>query len=593
MGYFSSSSYTGSWSPSKSVSNFFGIASTVNTTTSNNGRFAQVLAELKRTANMIQNGQSDVESEFRVKFSDNASVLFEQDSMTISPDILLTPAGELKSGGSYFNALDALNGRVLLGTHIRKNMGAMEFDVFAKHDDVCAKSFFQTAVTNQAAESIRSEWAGFTPYLDCHKEETSKKKHEVEIPTSLVDKELEKFAQVINWNLGSDDKIETGNEEIDAVIREVEGMITNDFADCISASKHLSSKLKKTGGEKPKSDGKDGSGGAGASKSSGGAEKAEAKPSMKSMSPWDSEILSNEKIESEKPELASMKGDNGEDDVLDIKGLKVVVDDNVAAQSRHTTDAKADYTKFCLTHRSSIKQVEKCFLFQENQSALYSRGLSVGDIDEGNLHKVRFDPEFIYERKDVPKQMEHQIGILLDQSGSMGNGRMKAAREVLITIHEGLKQYKSIRQVIYGHSGQEYNQTDCIMIPYLDGSIDNTHHLIHAPARLQNLDGFAIKYVTDRMLSHPIDGKRMLLVISDGSPSGYGYGGASAYAHTLRSCQSARRRGVQVFGIGVCNAFCDRQGNQIYGAGNFAILDDVESSMKVMVNKLKKFCSSL
>jgi hypothetical protein len=581
------------WSPSKSVSNFFGDSSTVHTTDKN--KYSQILAELNRTCNLLVSGG------FSVKYSDGSeeSGKIDRKSMNVSPDILLTDGGHLKSGSSYFDALDALNGRVILGTHIRNNISDQDFDTFTKSGDNVAKSVFQTVQQFSSIEKIKSEWKGFRPYLQAHQDATQSSKASIKVPTDLTEDQLPAIMQAANWNLAyPDNPIEIENVEVKEAIDGFLDKVSDQFQDCVDAANYLRGMLKKTSpkggdgkGDGKESKGKDSSGGG----SSSGEPKEEGtpKPKRKDLTPFDSEVFNDERVETSKPEIHHMRGEEGADE-CNLEALKVVVDRNVNRQTYWNDGQKKEaYKQFLLNNRKEIKEVEKCFLFQENQSALFSRGLSVGDIDEGNLHKVGFDPEFIYERKDIPKQMEHQVGILLDQSGSMGGTKMKEARNVVITLMEGLRSYKSISQIIYGHTGQENDETECTLIPYKDGEIDNTLHLIDAPARLQNIDGLAIKYVADQMLKKQVDGKRIMLVISDGSPAGYGYGGASGCAHTLRACNAARRKGIVVFGIGICNAFSPETGKAIYGAGNFVVIRNTKDSLKIMTNRLKKLVASI
>ena len=89
--------------------------------------------------------------------------------MVVSPDILFGPAG-LKTGESYYEAMDALNGRAILGTYIRKNSSQEEFITFVSSQDELAKLAFQNSNEGKAREAIQNEWSGFIPYLDAHKE---------------------------------------------------------------------------------------------------------------------------------------------------------------------------------------------------------------------------------------------------------------------------------------------------------------------------------------------------------------------------------------------------------------------------------------
>lgn len=175
----------------------------------------------------------------------------------------------------------------------------------------------------------------------------------------------------------------------------------------------------------------------------------------------------------------------------------------------------------------------------------------------------------------------------------MGATKMRDAREVCIMLAEGLKSYKSIKKLVYGHSGQETNSTDCIMIPYLTAKDDFTHRLSICKARRQNIDGLAIDYVSKRIQELKTDGKKILIVVSDGQPWGDGYSGMQAIKHTRKCVDKARSEGVKVFGVGIQSAFAPEIGDMLYGRGNYVILEDTKSSLKVMTSKLKSFLSSM
>jgi len=64
---------------------------------------------------------------------------------------------------------------------------------------------------------------------------------------------------------------------------------------------------------------------------------------------------------------------------------------------------------------------------------------------------------------------------------------------------------------------------------------------------LQNIDGIAIKHMAKRMSNVPVGGRKLMLVISDGCPGGYGYGGFSAIEHTSNQVNLARKQGVESF----------------------------------------------
>jgi nitric oxide reductase activation protein len=58
-----------------------------------------------------------------------------------------------------------------------------------------------------------------------------------------------------------------------------------------------------------------------------------------------------------------------------------------------------------------------------------------------------------------------------------------------------------------------------------------------------NYDGYAIKYVGERLAAEARNGEqRLLIVLSDGYPAGTGYGGASAERHMRDVIAELRRK---------------------------------------------------
>ena len=593
MGWYDSwevSDSTKSWSPSKSVSNFFGVSSTYGTGAQED-KFKAVLDELNRTANMLTNADlGQEETNFKVKFAGKEDKEgFQQTSMVISPDLLMTDGGKLRVGGSYFDALDALNGRVLIGANIRKTVGKDEFALFSNSTDPIAQRCFQVVQEYHATQSLARDWKGFRPYLEQHHDMTHATKEQVEtyVPNAAKISQAGNFVAIANYNMvNSDNPVEIFDPRIKGIIDTFNSKIGNTFQSCVEAADYLRSVLENDEEEKKQEDPKGGNG-------SG----SDSSPSMSIPKVFDSDVLSPD-VESSKPELHKLSAGEDEDFVGDTKFIcreespELVVKSCGDHIKYYHPNLEDGYKRVASEHATAIRQIEKCFLFQDNICTLHSRGLSSGDIDEGNLWKIRIDPDHIYERQDTAKTSSHLLGILLDQSGSMG-GRIIAARNVVITLLEGLKSYNTIKTMVYGHTAQEDNSYECTMIPYKTPLVDNTQALAGAFARCQNLDGVAIKYMATQMGKVEVTGKRLMIVVSDGSPSGYFYAGRSALKHTGEMVKKARKQGIQVFGMGICNAFSNAEGNAMYGEGNFIVIGNVQDSLKIITNRLKKLTASL
>ena len=567
-----------SWSPSRSVSSFFdndygsyygGYSSSLSKENQFNRRMAKILNELSRTANLVVRGPDGEEgtSNFKVKFASQGEQEFISDRMTISPDLILSDTETVADGDKYYEGMDALTGRVILGAHIRKNSNNEQIYQYLASDNKPAKASFATFLEYNSYKSIAKDWAGFVPYLETHRSKTHATQEAVIAisPDKAAMSQLGRFVAVANYNLVNEDKVvKTGDATIDELIEGYVSRLGPTMGECESAVAWLKTKLIDDEEESPKK------------------KKPEADyGSMEGSPTHDADLLARE-LETLNPELSKLDASTGEivDTNWKIKEEKIPV---------LTTANKNSYQELVNRHRKTITVIKNSFQFQENVAAMHTRGLTLGDIDDNALHKVRYDRRTIYERKDVVKAQEHLVGILIDQSGSMRGGRIADARTVAILIYEALKDIEGIQSLIMGHTAQEDDHEEVTMIPYVVPEKDNHCALITARARLQNIDGIAIKHMAKRMSNVPVGGRKLMLVISDGCPGGYGYGGFSAIEHTSNQVNLARKQGVEVFGIGIENAFDADTGENLYGKRNFVVLSDTSSSLRVMAAKLKQF----
>ena len=567
-----------SWSPSRSVSSFFdndygsyygGYTSSLSKENQFNRRMAKILNELSRTANLVVRGPDGEEgtSNFKVKFASQGEQEFISDRMTISPDLILSDTETVADGDKYYEGMDALTGRVILGAHIRKNSNNEQIYQYLASDNKPAKASFATFLEYNSYKSIAKDWAGFVPYLETHRSKTHATQEAIIAisPDKAAMSQLGRFVAVANYNLVNEDKVvKTGDATIDELIEGYVSRLGPTMGECESAVAWLKTKLINDEEESPKK------------------KKPEADyGSMEGSPTHDADLLARE-LETLNPELSKLDASTGEivDTNWKIKEEKIPV---------LTTANKNSYQELVNRHRKTITVIKNSFQFQENVAAMHTRGLTLGDIDDNALHKVRYDRRTIYERKDVVKAQEHLVGILIDQSGSMRGGRIADARTVAILIYEALKDIEGIQSLIMGHTAQEDDHEEVTMIPYVVPEKDNHCALITARARLQNIDGIAIKHMAKRMSNVPVGGRKLMLVISDGCPGGYGYGGFSAIEHTSNQVNLARKQGVEVFGIGIENAFDADTGENLYGKRNFVVLSDTSSSLRVMAAKLKQF----
>jgi hypothetical protein len=261
---------------------------------------------------------------------------------------------------------------------------------------------------------------------------------------------------------------------------------------------------------------------------------------------------------------------------------------------RKQRDAAATIKKVRQQHRGSIERVRNALQFQSGKRTEETYGLRSGELDEGGLHKLGYDCDHIWSQKTISKLPDVAVGILVDQSGSMGGQKIEAARTMCIVLAEALKRVPGVRLYVYGHTANEHYGTAeavrygmTIYEHYKPGVTDLTS-LGGIEAHCNNYDGYAIKDVAKRLSEDPAKGKH-LFVIADGLPAGCGYGGDTAERHVTSVCKFVRERlhvSLNAFAVGIGpphQSVFKRQ----YGDNHVVFIDNVMRCLPQIVRFLR------
>jgi cobalamin biosynthesis protein CobT len=266
-----------------------------------------------------------------------------------------------------------------------------------------------------------------------------------------------------------------------------------------------------------------------------------------------------------------------------------------------------------------INAIQAAMRFRNNDRSSFNRGCTSGDLDEGSLHKLVLNENnpAIWERRELIGQPKVAVGLLVDESGSMGACRtgkqyIQAAKEVAVAMAAALEKIKGVKLMVVGHSGPDSSEYSCgtkkvktsrevkargkwssdqlDMYEYFTVNHKNPWGIVHAINRGGNYDSFAMDYSVRKMIKdYQAFERKLLFVISDGEPSSSGgYGGEPAMKHMRQVCEWGRRRNVMVYGIGICNAYKPSEGEMMYGKGGFVILKDVMSSLTILAAFLRQ-----
>lgn len=211
----------------------------------------------------------------------------------------------------------------------------------------------------------------------------------------------------------------------------------------------------------------------------------------------------------------------------------------------------------------------------------FGRGIDVRDA-------YRPDQQFFINKKQPDEPPELAVCLLIDLSGSMTTGgRIRAAKRAATMLYDfclGLH----IPCMVCGHNtATEHGAlhgarfTVATMFDSVDGN--DKYRIMEMECDAGNRDGMAIE-IAAGLLSKRQEEHKLLIVLSDGQPADYDYGGQKAVEDIQSIVSKYRRRGVETVGtaIGV-----DRDRiRHIYGDGYLDIED--LSKLPTTLTKLLK-----
>ena len=227
--------------------------------------------------------------------------------------------------------------------------------------------------------------------------------------------------------------------------------------------------------------------------------------------------------------------------------------------------------------RSLIKQL------QENRRGGKQTGLIMGRrLDTHAL--CRNDGKVFYSNK-LPNEMpELAVGLLLDESGSMGScDRCTYARASAIILYDFCESL-GIPVMVYGHS-TDYHDVELYSYAEFDGfDQDDKYRLMDIDARGSNRDGAALRYVAEN-LSKRAEAVKLLILVSDGQPAHSGYGGSAAEEDLRGIKQEYQRKGIIFVAAAIGN---DKENiERIYG-DSFLDISDLNQLPTKLTNVVKR-----
>lgn len=227
--------------------------------------------------------------------------------------------------------------------------------------------------------------------------------------------------------------------------------------------------------------------------------------------------------------------------------------------------------------RSIIKQLQDQRRGGKMTNLLMGRRMDVHAL-------CRNDGKVFYKNVLPNETPELAVGLLLDESGSMGwHDRATYARASAVILYDFCVSL-GIPIMVYGHSTgyDEKSEVDTVELysyaEFEGFDDDDRYRFMDISDRGSNRDGAALRYVAEQLTKRPEDVK-MLIIVSDGQPAASGYGGTAAEEDLRGIRQEYMRKGI-IFVAAAIGA--DKENiERIYGDSFMDISDLSELPVKL------------
>jgi hypothetical protein len=210
-----------------------------------------------------------------------------------------------------------------------------------------------------------------------------------------------------------------------------------------------------------------------------------------------------------------------------------------------STSGLVEKAKAALSLRKAVPQAD-------------TRLMKSGQLDEDELYRFMQNDMRFFKDATVDTVPDAAVYLLVDMSGSMGsaahetNSAYYATRIAQIFV-EGLAAHQNVKVKVLGHTGdnEDCNPGGAFYRIWEQGDPLNRLSILYEEHRMgDNFDSWAIAWAGQLIKQETVD-QRLLIVLSDGQPSGEGYGGSAAMEHVRSVTDRLMRQGVDVVQVAV------------------------------------------
>lgn len=184
----------------------------------------------------------------------------------------------------------------------------------------------------------------------------------------------------------------------------------------------------------------------------------------------------------------------------------------------------------------------------EHQVKLLDRGT----IDDEELWRWAAKDYRVFSDRVVEARPDVLFGLLVDLSGSMqGSGSLIQAQRLAQLFVWAFHDQPGVRTEVWGHTGDTGSGASIDLYRLWEPGDPLTRlGLISTLPHANNFDGHAIAWCVSEMRDER-EPQKVLIVLSDGIPSGQGYGDEPAMRHVRQVVEWASKQGVDVVQVAI------------------------------------------
>ncbi len=215
--------------------------------------------------------------------------------------------------------------------------------------------------------------------------------------------------------------------------------------------------------------------------------------------------------------------------------------------------------------------------------------LRQGVMDDEELYRWGMGDYRVFSERVIESKPDVFMGLLVDMSGSMSGSKLRTAQKLAQLFVWALHDQEGVDTRVWGHTGDGSEGASVeIFRLWEHGDPMSRLGLIDTLPHMNNYDGHANAYCIKQILQQPHP-QKVLIVLSDGLPSGQGYGGERGMKHMREVNEWARRQGCEVYQIAIDTNLDMEDQARMYGAENVVPYKSVSALPRQLARIMARF----